>query len=67
MKYLEYIVIDDSGDISRNLESNAPEKFETLDAAQDRALELTQFAPGHPIRIFALVGVMILPAEGAFQ
>lgn len=54
-----YIVCDETGNVSYSAKTEAPESFTTFRAAEKRAKELADTSPGQTIGIFELVGEAI--------
>ncbi len=57
----KFVVIDNTGNVSFDDDSDGPESFGTLEAAVARAEALATTVPGEEIGIFRLVSMSIVP------
>jgi len=57
-----YVVIDDQGQVTINIDTEEPEQFADYAKAEDRAKQLAEDVPGEVIKIFALTGEVVAPA-----
>jgi hypothetical protein len=58
---MQYVVIDDRGQVTINLDTEEPEQFADYAKAEDRARKLAEDVPGEVIKIFALTCEVVAP------
>ncbi len=63
MKNVNFVVTDSEGHVSWNDESESPECFATFKAAEKRARDMAQEAPGKAVHIYVLDATVVAPVS----